>query len=107
MGVSCRYRRKIAAPDRPVVVFTGDAGFWYHIGEIETAVQYNIRTVTVVNNNSGGNQAAPDMDRIWGGAQTDFARGLWRYTDVNLARIAEDMGAIGIRVDSPVALSMR
>jgi acetolactate synthase I/II/III large subunit len=96
---------KCAAPDRPVVVFTGDAGFWYHIGEIETAVRYNIRTVTVVNNNSGGNQAAPDMDRIWGGAQTDFARGLWRYTDVNLARIAEDMGAIGIRVDSPVALS--
>ena len=27
-------------PDRPVVTFTGDAGFWYHIGEIETAVRW-------------------------------------------------------------------
>src|SRR3954471_2952023 len=29
---------KCGAPDRPVVTFTGDAGFWYHIGDIETAV---------------------------------------------------------------------
>ncbi len=31
---------KCGAPERPVVVFTGDAGFWYHIGEIETAVRW-------------------------------------------------------------------
>ena len=29
---------KCACPDRPVVIFTGDLGFWYHIGEVETAV---------------------------------------------------------------------
>src|SRR6266571_2502757 len=33
---------KCAAPERPVVVFTGDSGFWYHIAEIETAVRWNI-----------------------------------------------------------------
>ena len=33
---------KAACPQRPVVVFTGDAGFWYHIGEVETAVRWNI-----------------------------------------------------------------
>ena len=37
---------KAACPDRPVVVFTGDAGFWYHIAEIETAVRWNITSVT-------------------------------------------------------------
>ena len=31
---------KCACPERPVVTFTGDAGFWYHIGEIETAVRW-------------------------------------------------------------------
>ena len=31
---------KCACPDRPVVTFTGDAGFWYHIAEIETAVRW-------------------------------------------------------------------
>ncbi len=39
---------KAACPERPVVVFTGDAGFWYHIAEIETAVRWNINSVTVV-----------------------------------------------------------
>ena len=33
---------KCGAPDRPVIAFTGDAGFWYHIAEIETAVRWNI-----------------------------------------------------------------
>ena len=37
------------------MVFTGDAGFWYHIGEVETAVRWNIPSVTIVNNNGGGN----------------------------------------------------
>src|SRR5262249_36355388 len=30
---------KCGAPERPVVTFTGDAGLWYHIAEIETAVR--------------------------------------------------------------------
>src|SRR5690606_10739368 len=48
---------KCAVPGRPVVVFTGDAGFWYHIGELETAVRWGIASVTVVNNNASGNQS--------------------------------------------------
>jgi acetolactate synthase I/II/III large subunit len=91
---------KCAQPGRPVVVFTGDAGFWYHIGEIETAVRNKINTVTVVNNNHSGNQSKPAMDRLYDGGQSDFARGLWTFTDVNLARIAEDMGAFGVRVET-------
>ena len=31
---------KAACPERPVITFTGDAGFRYHIGEFETAVRY-------------------------------------------------------------------
>ena len=92
---------KCGAPERPVVVFTGDAGFWYHIGEIETAVRWKINTVTVVNNNGGGNQSKRGFDRAYGGTQTEQARELWTYTKVNFARIAEDMGAVGIRVEQP------
>src|SRR5487761_1624141 len=43
MGAKC------AAPDRPTIVFTGDAGLWYHVAELETAVRWKINTVTVVN----------------------------------------------------------
>jgi acetolactate synthase-1/2/3 large subunit len=93
LGVKC------AKPDRPVVTFTGDAGFWYHVAEIETAVRWGINAVTVVNNNGGGNQSKRGFDRAYGGEQTQQARELWTYRPVNFARIAEDVGALGIRVE--------
>ena len=71
---------KCACPDRPVVVFTGDAGFWYHIAEIETAVRWKINAVTVVNNNGGGNQSKRGFDRAYGGEQTEQARELWTFS---------------------------
>ncbi len=92
---------KCAAPDRPVVCFTGDSGFWYHIGDVETAVRSNINTVTVVNNNSSGNQSKRGFDRAYGGEQTDQAGELWKFTDVDFSKIAENMGAVGIRVERP------
>jgi acetolactate synthase-1/2/3 large subunit len=90
---------KAACPDRPVVTFTGDAGLWYHIGEIETAVRWGLNAVTVVNNNGGGNQSKRGFDRAYGGTQTDKARELWTFNPMNFARLAEDMGALGIRVE--------
>jgi acetolactate synthase-1/2/3 large subunit len=92
---------KAACPDRPVVVFTGDAGFWYHIAEIETAVRWKINSVTVVNNNGGGNQSKRGFDRAYGGTQTEQGRELWTYNPMNFAKLAEHMGALGIRVEQP------
>jgi acetolactate synthase-1/2/3 large subunit len=68
---------KCGAPDRPVVTFTGDAGLWHHIGEIETAVRWKINAVTVVNDNASGNQSKRGFDRACGGEQTEQARELW------------------------------
>jgi acetolactate synthase-1/2/3 large subunit len=99
LGAKCAY------PDRPVVVFTGDAGLWYHIGEIETAVRWKINSVTVVNNNASGNQSKRGFDRAYGGEQTEQAKELWTYRPVNFARIAEDIGALGIRVEKPGELA--
>jgi acetolactate synthase I/II/III large subunit len=96
---------KCGAPERPVIVFTGDAGFWYHIGEVETAVRWRMNAVTVVNNNSSGNQSKRGFDRVYGGKQTEQALELWTYTKVNFARIAEDVGAIGMRVEKPAELA--
>jgi acetolactate synthase I/II/III large subunit len=92
---------KCAAPDRPVVTFTGDAGFWYHIAEVETAVRWKINAITVVNNNGGGNQSKRGFDRVYGGQQTEGGRSLWTFNKMNFARLAEDMGALGIRVEKP------
>jgi acetolactate synthase I/II/III large subunit len=100
---------KCAAPKRPVVTFTGDAGLWYHIGELETAVRWNVAAVTVVNNNASGNQSKRGFDRAYGGTQTPKARELWTYRMVDFARVATDIGALGMRVeraaDFPKALA--
>ncbi len=95
---------KCGAPDRPVFCFTGDAGFWYHIAEVETAARWGINSVTLVNNNSSGNQSKRGFDRVYGGEQTAEALRLWHFTDVNFATIAENMGAVGIRVEQPSEL---
>ena len=99
LGVKC------GAPDRPVVVFTGDAGMWYHIGEIETAVRWKINTVTVVNNNGGGSQTQNGYDQVYENQGLQRSSELWAFGDVDFAKIAEDMGAMGIRVDKPDELA--
>ncbi len=92
---------KCGAPNRPVFCFIGDAGFWYHIAEIETAARWGINSITLVNNNSATNQSKRGFDRVYDGKQTEEALRLWHFTEVNFAIIAENMGAVGIRVEKP------
>jgi acetolactate synthase-1/2/3 large subunit len=94
IGVKC------AVPDRPVVCFTGDGGFWYHLGELETAVRYGINTVTVVNNNHSLNQEKRGNERYYGGEPGNVEE-LWVFPDTDFAKLAQDMGGFGIRVHHP------
>jgi acetolactate synthase-1/2/3 large subunit len=96
---------KCAQPDRPVVCFTGDSGFWYHVAEIETAVRWGINSITVVNNNHSGNQSKRGFDRVYGGRQTEKALEMWVFTEVDFAGLADHIGAIGIRVEKPADLA--
>ncbi len=93
LGVKC------AMPDRPVVCFTGDGGFYYHIAELETARRHNINAVIVVNNNSALNQEIKLNDLAYGGKQRGRAEEMWKFPDVNFAKIAEGFGCVGIRVE--------
>jgi acetolactate synthase-1/2/3 large subunit len=77
---------KAACPDRPVITFTGDAGFWYHIGELETAVRWKLNAITLVNNNSSGNQSKRGFDRVYGGQQTERRKEL----DLHQAELRQD-----------------
>ena len=95
LGVKC------AEPDRPVVCFTGDGGFWYHLSEMETAARCGINTVTVVNNNRSLNQDRPGVDRAYRGTTTGNPEEMWTFRDVNFARVAEEMGCFGLRVERP------
>lgn len=86
---------KCAAPERPVVCFTGDGGFWYHLAELETAVRYGINTVTVVNNNRALNQVGRNYT-----GQPDAAD-LWQFSGVNLSEMARTMGCFSVQVKNP------
>ena len=94
MGAKC------AAPDRPVVCFTGDGGFWYHLTELETAARYGINTVTVVNNNHSLNQEKQGNERYYGGEPGNVDE-LWVFPETDFAKVAQDMGCFGIRVEDP------
>ncbi|HUF39512.1 MAG TPA: thiamine pyrophosphate-binding protein [Anaerolineales bacterium] len=94
LGVKC------AVPDRPVVCFTGDGGFWYHLAEMETAARFGIATVTIVNNNSGLAQGIPDIRNVYKGREGRPGE-LFKFEAMNFARIAGEMGCLGIRVEQP------
>ena len=100
-GLSGAIGVKCALPDRPVICFSGDGGFMYHIAELETAVRYNIPVVSVVNNNHGLLQDKRGDDRAYQGVPGSHSSDLWEFNDVDMAKVAEAMGAFGIRVDQP------
>ena len=76
---------KAAMPDKPVIGFCGDAGFYYHMAELETAARMKINAVMVVNNNYSGG--------VIENARFEHA--------VNFAKVAESMGCVGFRVEKP------
>ena len=94
LGVKC------AAPERPVVCFNGDGGFWYHLSELETARRHNINTVTIVNNNGGLGQGIPDIEGVYGG-RSGNPEELYGFQPVNFARVARELGCSGARVEHP------
>lgn len=74
---------KAALGEKPVVAFVGDAGFYYHLGELETAARNKLNVVIVVNTNySGGVLENVQFER-----------------SVNFAKTAEALGCVGFRVE--------
>lgn len=91
---------KCALPDKPVVCFTGDGGFWYHLSELETAARCGINAVTVVNNNHCLGQCSRGVERAYGetGGRSEE---MYRFSEVDFSRIAREMGCLGLRVEQP------
>jgi acetolactate synthase-1/2/3 large subunit len=91
---------KCAAPEQPVVCFTGDGGFWYHIAELETAARCGINTITVVNNNHGFGQCVETVEKAYIG-YAGKKEEIFKFREIDFVKIAEQTGCLGIRVESP------
>lgn len=95
---------KCALPKRPVFLFTGDGGLWYHLSELETAVRWGLNVVILVNNNRALNQEIWPYTKAYGGKLHGRHHELWHFQDLDLAQVARSLGAQGIRVRKPSEL---
>ncbi len=92
---ACGLGIKLAQPFRPVISLMGDGGFGMTVSELSTAVDNDIRTITVVMNN-----------KCWGAEkayQRDFFGGRYIGADVSsppFDQLAELYGAKGFRARS-------
>ncbi|MBM4254335.1 MAG: biosynthetic-type acetolactate synthase large subunit [Deltaproteobacteria bacterium] len=90
-----------AAPDRPVVVVSGDGSIQMNIQELATAVQYRVPVKVVIMNNY-----YLGMVRQW---QEKFYEGRYSHSYMesmpNFVKLAEAYGAAGFRVEKAKDLS--
>ena len=93
-GLPAGIGAKFAAPDRRVVVISGDGSFQMNIQELGTAVAYNVDIkVIILNNHFLG------MVRQW---QERFYEERYSYSAMSVpdfVKLAEAYGAKGFRVD--------
>ncbi len=85
LGIKC------AAGDLPVICFSGDGAFYYHLNEMETAVRNNIPTVTIINNNNALVQCRPDLSLVYKDA-LDKIDVCYCYPNNDFADIAKSYG---------------
>ena len=93
-GLGAALGAKVGCPDQTVINVAGDGCFRMNMNEIATAARYNIPVIEVVINNH-----VLGMVRQW---QTLFYGKRYSNTilqdQVDFAKLAEAMGAVGIRV---------
>jgi len=87
---------KCALPDREVICVTGDAGFYYHVAELETARRYGVNVIVVINNNRSMNQEA----KLWDAGNAEQEKN-WIFTDASFTDVARGFGCYAVRVDDP------
>lgn len=98
LGAQC------GAPDRPVVCFSGDGAFYYHLTELETQKRWNIPVVTVINNNSGFGQGTPKVASFYDGREGGNPEEINRFGPTDFAAVARNMGVEGVRIEDPADL---
>jgi acetolactate synthase-1/2/3 large subunit len=97
---------KAALGSRPVICFTGDGGFYYHLQELETAARYRIPVVVVVNNNGSYGAERRAEANPYGTEASRDADLSWKFSaQYNFAEIAKELGCDGVRVERPTDLS--
>lgn len=92
-GVCAPMGAKLARPDLPVAAVVGDGCFLMHGMEITTAVNLELPVVWIVMNNG-------ELGMVHQGQTALYGRGTaTRFRPVDFARVAQAMGADGVRIE--------
>jgi acetolactate synthase-1/2/3 large subunit len=92
---------QMAAPDKQVICVTGDGGFGYHIGDLETALRLELPVVVVVLNNQTLAFEAHVQTLLYGKMVPEVDD----FCDVDYAQVARAFGARGIRATTAAEFS--
>lgn len=85
---------QLAAPDRPIVAITGDGGFGYHVGEIETALRLGLPVIIVLLNNQTLAFEVHVQELLY----KEVVEEVDDFVDVDYGAVARAFGADGVRV---------
>ena len=97
MAVPLSLGAQLAEPDKRVFCINGDGGFLVgQVQELETALRYELNTVTFILNNQvlGGNTIVEEMIMNNYDHEANF-------TNIDFAKVAEGFGCCGITVERP------
>ncbi|MEP7201759.1 MAG: thiamine pyrophosphate-dependent enzyme [Ilumatobacteraceae bacterium] len=96
-GVATGIGAKAGVPNRTVVTITGDGGFLFTATELASAVQHDIRAITVVfNDNAFGNVRRIQQERF--GIERTIASTL---VNPDIVAFAESFGCLGLQANDP------
>jgi thiamine pyrophosphate-dependent acetolactate synthase large subunit-like protein len=92
IGVPFGIGAKVASPDTPVMVLSGDGAFGWNGMEMDSAIRHNVAIVVVVSNNAGFTSRKT-------GGNTGRELGFQRYD-----KVVEALGGYGEFVEQPDAI---
>jgi acetolactate synthase-1/2/3 large subunit len=98
-GLPAGIGARVARPESPVVVVSGDGGFLFNVQELATAVQHGIAVIVVVfNDGAYGNVRRTQVEEFGNRTIASDLR------NPDFVRLAESFGASGLRVNTPEEL---
>ena len=95
-GIGTAIGLRQADPSRRVVAVCGDGCFAMHAGEILTCVEHGIDVVFAIINDGRWNMVHHGFHKVFG----RLPGGLPKHV-ADLAGVARDFGAVGVRIDAP------
>jgi acetolactate synthase-1/2/3 large subunit len=98
-GIGGAMAARLAFPERPVILLSGDGAFTFNVADIECAVRQNLPFVAIVADDQG-----------WGITRLGHVRQFGQPVASSLGpiafdRLADSLGARGIRVSSPADIA--